>query len=113
MTPQPSLLSLVLTLSAALLTGGAGAALINGMLARRKNTAESEKTNVDTALSLVREMRKDMTDLRHDVEMLEDWKRAAEDIFGQLRRQGVNLDLSSLPRTNNGPNVPRQRDNND
>jgi hypothetical protein len=114
MTPQPSVLSLIITLGAALLTGGAGAALINGMLARRKNTAESEKTNVDTALSLVREMRKDMTDLRHDVEMLEDWKRAAEDIFGQLRRKGVDLDLSSLPRPNNtGPNVPRQRNNND
>jgi hypothetical protein len=112
-TPEPTYLSLIITLSGALLTGGVGAALINGLLSRRKNTAESEKTNVETALSLVREMRQDMTDLRHDVEQLEDWKQAAEDIFGQLRRKGVDLDLSSLPRPTPKPNVPQQRKHKD
>lgn len=75
--------------------GGTGAAVVTGMLSRRKTKAEADKTQaetgrtqaeivgtgastaaaqVDTAMDMVREMRTDMINLRAKLTELEMWK---------------------------------------
>lgn len=97
--PDPSTPTLVIQGLFTLGTGGTGAAVVAGLLSRRKTKAEADRTRaetgrtqaeiigtgaktaadqVETAMDLVREMRTDMQTLRTKIDDLERWKAGHE-----------------------------------
>jgi hypothetical protein len=118
--PDPASTNIFVALGGALVAGGSGATVINGLLTRRKARAEADKSQVDISMDMVREMRVDMAIMRDEIAGLTVWKRRTEIRLDAHRRwdeqvtvllQQAGVDVPPPPplRDDPLPDIPQPR----